>query len=92
MFQELDIASWNRLATYEFFRDYKDPYFNITANLDVTELHRFCKNNDLSFAFNALFFSVQTANAIREFRLRLKDGKVVEFDTIHATQTILNDD
>ena len=92
MFQELDIASWTRRATYEFFRDYKDPYFNIAANLDVTGLYGFCKNNDLSFALAALFFSIQTANAIREFRLRLKDGKVLEFDTIHATQTILNDD
>ena len=37
--------------------------------------------------------SLQSANAIREFRLRiLNDGKVVEFDRVEATQTILNDD
>ncbi len=31
-------------------------------------------------------------NEIREFRIRLQDGDLVEFDTIHATQTILNAD
>jgi chloramphenicol O-acetyltransferase type A len=33
-----------------------------------------------------------TANLIREFRIRLFNGQLVEFDKIHATQTILNDD
>ena len=92
MFRELDIDTWERRSTYEFFRDYKDPYFNIAANLDATELYQFCKSHDLSFSIAALFFSLQTANAIREFRFRLMDGKIVEFDEIHATQTILNDD
>lgn len=92
MFHEVDISLWNRKTTYEFFRDYKDPYFNIAANLDVTKLYHFCKNNSLAFSLAGLFFSLQTANAIREFRFRLKDGRVVEFDAIHATQTILNDD
>ena len=40
----------------------------------------------------SLFYSQQTANEIREFRIRLLDGKLVEFDEIHATQTILQDD
>jgi len=92
MFREVDIAGWERRTTYEFFRDYNDPYFNIAACLDTTELYRFCKANGLAFSLAALFFSLQTANAIREFRFRLLDGRVVEFDEIHATQTILNDD
>jgi chloramphenicol O-acetyltransferase type A len=92
MFHEVDIATWNRKTTYEFFRGYSDPYFNIAANLDVTKLYHFCKSNGLAFSLAGLFFSLQTANAIREFRFRLKDEGVVEFDQIHATQTILNDD
>ena len=92
MFREVDIDAWERRTTYEFFRDYKDPYFNIAANLDATHLYHLCKSRGLSFSIAALFLSLQTANAIREFRLRLVDGKVVEFDQIHATQTILNDD
>ncbi len=92
MFKELDIEKWNRKTAYEFFKDYDDPFFNITANLDVTALYDFCKHQNLSFSLANLFYSLQTANEIMEFRLRLFNDKLVEFDKIHATQTILNED
>src|SRR5688500_10450296 len=92
MFKEIDVENWNRKTTYEFFKNYEDPFFNITANLDVTVLYRFCKANNLSFSLANLFYSLQTANEIRELKIRLKGEKPVEFDTIHATQTILQPD
>lgn len=92
MFREVNIDTWERKSTFEFFRDYEDPYFNIAANLDVTRLYRFCKENDLAFSLATLFLSLQSANGIREFRLRMIGETVVEFDRIEATQTILNDD
>lgn len=88
----VDVENWNRRTTFDFFKDYEDPFFNITANLDATELYRFCKENNLSFALANLFYSLQTADEIREFRFRFLNGKVVEFEKIEATQTILNDD
>jgi chloramphenicol O-acetyltransferase type A len=92
MYAILDIEKWSRRTTYEFFKDYEDPFFNFTANIDVTLLYRFCKSNGLSFSLAALYYSLVTANEIREFRIRLVDGRLVEFDRIHGTQTILNDD
>ena len=91
-FSELDIERWPRRATYEFFKDYEDPFFNFTANVDVSAAYAFCKQNGLSFSLTALYYSLVAANQIREFRIRLVDGRLVEFDRIHATQTILNDD
>jgi chloramphenicol O-acetyltransferase type A len=88
----VDVESLNRKAAYEYFKDYDNPFFNITANLDVTELYRFCKANNLSFSLANLFYSVQAANAVKEFRHRILDGKLVEFNSVEATQTILNDD
>jgi len=92
MFKEIDMDGWARRATYEFFKDYEDPFFNFTANVDVSHLYKFCKARGLSFSLTALYCSLLAANAIREFRIRLVDGKLVEFDRIEATQTILNDD
>jgi chloramphenicol O-acetyltransferase type A len=92
MFTEFDINSWPRKTTYEFFKDYDDPFFNFTASVDVSHLYRFCKQNDLVFSLTALFCSLRAANEIREFRIRQLDGRLVEFDKIHGTQTILNED
>lgn len=92
MYREIDLDAWERKSTFEFFRDYEDPYFNITANLNVARLYDFCKSNGLAFSLAALYFSLVAANEVREFRLRMIDEKVVEFDRVEATQTILNDD
>ena len=92
MYLEVDIESWPRKTTYEFFKDYEDPFFNFTGNLDVTAIYLFCKANGLGFSLTALYYSLVAANEIREFRIRLVDGRLIEFDRIHATQTILNDD
>jgi len=92
MYTDLDIEKWPRKATYEFFKDYEDPFFNFAANIDVSSVYRFCKKNNLKFSLVSLYYSLVAANEIREFKIRLVDGKLVEFDRIHATQTILNDD
>lgn len=92
MFREVDIDKWPRRAAYEFFQEFRDPFFNFTANVDVGPLYDLCKAAGFSFSLSALFYSLETANEIREFRMRLKDDTLVEYDTIHATLTILNDD
>ena len=91
-YREIDIDAWERKAAFGFFRDYKDPFFNITANLDVSRLYAFCKSETVPFSIAALYLSLTTANDIREFRLRMIGEKVVEFDRVEATQTILNPD
>jgi len=92
MFKELDKENWNRKTAYEFFKDFEDPFFNMTANLDVTELYSFVKKNKLSFSLTSLFYSQKTVNNIREFKIRLLDGKFVEFKKVNSTKTILLDD
>lgn len=91
-FRELDLDSWERKSSFEFFRDYKDPFFNMAANVDVSRLYAFCKERDWPFSIAALYCSIATANEIREFRLRMIDEKVVEFDRVEASQTMLNED
>ena len=88
----VDIESWNRKTIYEYFKNYHDPFFNMTAQLDATALYRFCKDKKLSFAIANLFYSLQTVNGIREFKMRFKDDQLVEFDRSHATMTIAQPD
>jgi len=92
MYRKIEFETWERRSTFEFFKDFEDPYFNITANLNVARLYDMCKSNDLAFSLAFLFYSLETANEIREFRRRMIGESVVEFDRVEATQTILNED
>ncbi|MBV9217173.1 MAG: hypothetical protein JO053_13470 [Acidobacteria bacterium] len=92
MYKKVNVNSWARRSTHEFFRDYADPFFNFSASLDVGRACRYAKENGLATSLTLLYYSLLAANEIREFRIRLLEEELVEFDRIHATQTILNDD
>ncbi len=92
MYKEFDIENWKRKDSYLFFKTYDDPFFNICSHLDINTLYNFCKDKGHSFNLAMLFYSIQTANEIEEFKLRTLDGKLVLYNHIHCGITILNND
>ena len=89
--KKFDVNSWPRKSQYDFFKTYDDPFFNLTTELDVTNLYTYCKKNDLSFFLACLHFAVESANEILEFRLRIIDDQLFEFEKINIGSTVLND-
>lgn len=92
MHRPVDLEKWNRKESFEFFGAFEDPFFNVTVALDVTELYELCKTRGFSFSSACLYFSQKSANSVREFRIRLLRGELVEFDLVEATQTIIQPD
>lgn len=90
MKQIIDINSWKRKEHYQFFKDFQEPFFGITANVDCTKAYNYAKDNELSFFLYYMYQSMATVNAIEEFRYRIEDGKVVCYDKIHCSTTALN--
>ena len=90
--KEFEIENWSRKAQYNFFKSYEDPFFNITVNLDITNLYAFCKQYNLSFSLACLYVSIKCINEIPEFKLRISKNKVYQFDVVNIGSTILNDD
>lgn len=35
----VDIDNWNRRENYLFFRDFANPYYSVTSQVDVTEAY-----------------------------------------------------
>lgn len=91
-YQKIELNSWKRKALFEFYKDYEQPFFNITANIDVTNLHQFCKKNNYSFFLTCLYISTKTANSIEEFRIRMHNNEAILFDKINSGSTILKED
>lgn len=88
----LDIENWNRKDQFFFFKNYDNPFFNICADLDVTALVQFVKDQRLSFFSASLFLSLKAANEIQQFRYRIREQKVIIHDIVHAGSTVLNGD
>ena len=91
-YKQIDLLNWSRYKQYEFFSKYDNPFFNLCSTIDVTTLLKQCNKYQESFSTAMLFASIDTANEIKEFKYRLKNKGVVEYKTIYAGSTILNDD
>ncbi len=92
MYKTLDTTTWKRREVFHFFRKFDDPFFNVSANVEVTVLVDFCKKNKLSFSLASLHCSTLAANAVEEFRMRLVGGEVRTYDLVHPSLTVLHDD
>ena len=82
---------WYRENQFEFFKDYEDPFFNITTQIDVTNLRNYCKKHQKSFSLGCIFIVIKAINSIEEYRLRFHKGAVVSFDKVNVGSTVLNE-
>ncbi|WP_299886463.1 CatA-like O-acetyltransferase [uncultured Lacinutrix sp.] len=90
--KEIDINTWNRKQHFHHFNRLKDPYFAITIPFNVTKAYRFSKENNVSFFGVYLHDCMKAMNAVENLRYRIKGEKVVDYEVINASTTILRKD
>ena len=88
----LNIETWKRKEHFQFFSQFKEPFFGITAEVDCTNAHRYCKENNHSFFLYYHHKAITAVNSIEEFRYRIHNDDILIYDTIHTTTTISRDD
>ncbi|MCH2023492.1 MAG: chloramphenicol acetyltransferase [Saprospiraceae bacterium] len=91
-YKVIDIENWKRKDQYEFFKSFDLPFFNVTANVNVTSFLTYTKNNKLPFFYCTLFAILKACNEIPEFRYRINENQVFDYQKINAGITILKDD
>ena len=88
----VDMENWSRKKQFELFNSLDYPHFSITANVDITKMYAYIKENELPFYNTMVYLTIKTANSIKEFRCRISGNKVVEYDVIHPSFTISSKD
>lgn len=83
----IDLETWNRKAQFNRYLGHDFPYINIGADIDVANLYKFTKSNDLSFYFAMIFAANKIADSIENFKYRFKDGRpyIIERNAIFFT-------
>ncbi len=87
--QKVDLQNWPRLEYYKFFKSFNHPHFNMCANIDLTRFKPYINSHDYSLTIGIAYVISLTANAIPEFRYRIREGEVVVHDTVSPSLTIL---
>jgi chloramphenicol O-acetyltransferase type A len=88
----LDLDRWPRRASFEYFKAFDKPYFNVCTRLDLTALVALKRQlpGGLSLACHHLV--LQLANEHEPFRYRLDQGRVRVLDIVHGSMTVLRPD
>lgn len=90
--RQIDIQTWPRREHFKVFSAFEYPHFSLCANVDLTAFYPFVKQRGISFTVAVVYVLARAANAIPEFRFRIRSGKVVEHEIVHPSGTILTDD
>lgn len=89
----IDLETWPRREHFRLFGSFDHPHFGMCANVDVTHFQPFIKQHGYSFTVAVAYVIARAANAIPEFRWRIRGDHVVEHEIIHPSFSILvNDD
>ena len=85
----IDMQSWPRRAYFEKFIAFDHPHFGMGANVDLTRFYPLLKQRGYSITVGIVYVISRAANAIPEFRYRLRAGAVVEHEIVHPSITLL---
>jgi chloramphenicol O-acetyltransferase type A len=89
----LDLKTWKRRAHYELFRKYKQPYFSVTVEVDVSSVWHECRSSSgPPFFLASLFLMLRAVNDVEAFRLRLRGRRVWLHDRVAVGPTVPRQD
>lgn len=74
------------------FSDFLTSRYSMTVRVNAEETYNLSKNEDISFFNLTLACILEALNDIPEFKYRIIDDKVVEYEKINAISPIMQDD
>ncbi len=89
--RKVNLETWVRRDHFNMFSTYDYPHFNLCANVDITAFYPAVKQRGVSFTNAFTYLLTKAANAIPEFRYRIRGEEVVEHEIVHPAITLLLD-
>lgn len=87
--RQIDIQTWARREHFNRYSTIDYPHFNMCANVDLSAFNSTLKQQGVSFTVALVYVITRAANAVPEFRQRIRPGMVVEHEIVHPSMTIL---
>lgn len=86
--KKLNPDTWNRRDHFHFFRQFEEPFFGITTEVDCTKGYAWAKETGVSFFLYYLHRSLVAANGTEPFKYRIHGDDVIVHDQVNASPTI----
>jgi chloramphenicol O-acetyltransferase type A len=87
--RHIQIETWARREHFRVYCAFDHPHFGLCANVDLTTFYPFVKQRGYSINVAIVYVIARVANAIPEFRYRIRATDVVEHEVVHPSTTIM---
>lgn len=91
-YEYLDMEVYKRKQHFEYFNSLSYPYVGLTVNVDITDFIKSVKSNHLPFFLTVCYCVSKAANGVPEFRQRILENKIIEFDHCKTSHTVALED
>lgn len=86
--QKIDVETWERRASFNFFKNFTEPYHGVCLRVDCTAIYRYAKQHQLSVFLSLLHRSLVAAHQVENFRTRVVDDTVWRYEQIHGGSAV----
>lgn len=84
----IDMENYPRRAHFSYFTEMAYPYAGVTLNVDITDWLAAVKEKKRPFFHSFLYAAANAANQVREFRQRILDRRIIEFERCPSSYTV----
>lgn len=84
----LDMESYKRKSHFDYFNSLAYPYVGTTTNIEITNLVQSIKEKNIPFFLTFCYCVSRAANSVPEFRQRILDNKIIEFEYCKTSHTV----
>lgn len=91
-YRYIDMEAYKRKEHFEYFKSLAYPYVGVTVNVDITEFLEMVRAKGLPFFLAVCYCAGRAANRVLEFRQRIKDNRIIEFENCRTSHTVALED
>ncbi|MCP4176576.1 MAG: hypothetical protein GY756_02320 [bacterium] len=81
-----------RQKIFEYFSNFNFPFLCITFEINITKFKEFISMKGLKFSSPILYILLQSCNKIKEFKRRILNDDIIEYDKVAISFPYLNKD
>ena len=88
MMKKLNLETWHRKDHFLFFKQFEEPFFGVSVNIDCTKGYETAREKNIPFFLYYLHKTLAAANHIEPFRYRICEEEVCVYERVNASPTI----
>jgi chloramphenicol O-acetyltransferase type A len=92
MYSLIDIDTWNRKEHFNFYKQFSQPFFGLTMDIECTNCYLNSKQGGPTFFQSYLYNVIHSINQVDELKYRIINDELRHYHKINVSSTVFRED